>query len=268
MSKFHSMLCCLIACAVSYVGHPVCAIAQPVHEHQPVQLEGAVETNAIVQVELDGAIGTGVVICIDQNNPVGDGFAGFCLTAEHVVAADKGRRAIRVKYKNGRVSKRCKVISSDAENDVALLWVWVPKGIQPAPVAKDPVGRKELVQFAGLGGGAQLQCCIRQFEARTAPPTTDEKIFAPVSLLPGDSGGPVFNRAGEVLGVISGGWLWYAPDQTEPAYNRPEYSGPATWPARACNVGALQKLVTDAVGCFKSDKFKQPASILAVAESP
>lgn len=221
----------------------------------------AIDTSAIVQVELDGAIGTGVIICVDKGTPVGEGYAGFCLTAQHVVEADEGRRAVRVTYGNGKVARRCKVVASDTENDVALLWVWVPEGIRPVPVAKNPVRRNQWVHFSGLGGGKKLNCC-RHFKGKTAPPTTDEKIFSPVSLLPGDSGGPVFNDRGEVVGVISGGWLWFTANRPE------ETSGmQATWPARACNVGAVRKLITDTVVCLApTQPEKAETAELAVSE--
>jgi len=77
--------------------------------------------NSIVQVIVDEGMGTGVIVLVDKQKPVADGFEGYCLTAYHVVSSDQQRRAIRVKYRNGRGANRCKVVYFDKENDLALL---------------------------------------------------------------------------------------------------------------------------------------------------
>ena len=60
-----------------------------------------------------------------------------------------------------------------------------------------------------------------------------------MALLPGDSGGPVFNERQEVVGVISGGWFWWDGGVTNSGGSIIQ----ATWPARACNVSVIQKLL-------------------------
>ena len=122
----------------------------------------------------------------------------------------------------------------------ALLWVWVPKGIEPAELATSSVKRGDKLELVGLGGGTKLADCVRCFRAEASPPSTIEKIFADVPLLPGDSGGPVFNSQHQVVGIISGGWFWWDSGlKTESgAYIR------TTWPARASNVGPLQSMLT------------------------
>jgi hypothetical protein len=72
-----------------------------------------------------------------------------------------------------------------------------------------------------------------------SPPSTIEKIFADVPLLPGDSGGPVFNSNQEVVGIISGGWFWWnsGVKSDNGSYVR------TTWPARASNIGPIQNMV-------------------------
>ena len=71
------------------------------------------------------------------------------------------------------------------------------------------------------------------------PPSSFEKIFADVPLLPGDSGGPVFNADHEVVGIISGGWFWWDSGlkTSNGSYIR------TTWPARASNVGPIQSMM-------------------------
>ena len=195
--------------------------------------------DSIVEVVSQGGSGTGVVISINETRPNKDGFEGYVLTAWHVIQDDIDESKIKVSYRNGRRSKGCKVVQYNEEKDVALLWVWVPDGIEAAKLATKPIERGNQLEFAGLGGGSDLKCCIRHFSAVASSPSTLEKIFADVPLLPGDSGGPVFNEDHEVVGIISGGWFWWDSGiKTDSGFDIR-----TTWPARASNVGPIQTLV-------------------------
>lgn len=196
--------------------------------------------HAIVEVLTSGGSGAGVVISVDKTKPVADGYEGYVLTAWHVIQDDIKDGKIRVRYRNKRRSKDCLVVQHDEETDVALLWVWVPAEITPAVLASKPAKRGDKLELAGLGGGTDLTCCVRAFEATASPPSSTEKIFADVPLLPGDSGGPVFNADHEVVGVISGGWFWWDSGLKTPAgdYIR------TTWPARASNLGPIRAMMS------------------------
>jgi S1-C subfamily serine protease len=197
--------------------------------------------DAVVQVDSSGGIGTGVIIAIDKDKPAGGGFKGYCLTAWHVVQDDKDQGEICVLYRNGRKAKNCRVVEHDESADVALLYVWIPDGVEPVRVSQRPVQKGDELEFAGLGGGSQLSCCLRHFVATASMPSSEQKIFSDVPLLPGDSGGPVFNKNNEVVGIISGGWFWWdggVKTENGNALN-------ATWPARAANVGPIQRLLSN-----------------------
>lgn len=196
--------------------------------------------HSIVEIHSAGGVGTGVVIEIDESKPLKGGAEGYVLTAFHVVQDDKGEGMIKVKYRNGKRAKKCRIVHADEHKDVALLWVWVPDGIPSSPLATDPIESGDQLEFAGLGGGSKLSCCIRHFSATASTPSSLEKIFADVPLLPGDSGGPVFNAEREVVGIISGGWFWFNSGITTPSGS----SIRTTWPARASNVGPLQMLIS------------------------
>jgi len=101
------------------------------------------------------------------------------------------------------------VVEHDEGKDVALLWVWVPKGVEPAELATASVKRGDKLELVGLGGGTKLADCVRCFRSEASPPSTIEKIFADVPLK-----------------TASG------------AYIR------TTWPARASNVGPLQTMLS------------------------
>lgn len=194
--------------------------------------------HSIVEINSAGGVGTGVVVEIDSEKPLKGGHEGYVLTAFHVVQDDKGEGEIKVKYRNGKRAKKCRIVHADEQKDVALLWVWVPDGIPSSPVATDPIESGDELEFAGLGGGSQLNF-IRHFAAEASSPSSLEKIFADVPLLPGDSGGPVFNQQNEVVGIISGGWFWFNSGIKTPSGS----SIRTTWPARASNVGPLRTLI-------------------------
>lgn len=195
--------------------------------------------NSIVQITSGGGTGTGVVISVNKDKPVKDGFEGYCLTAWHVVQDDNGAGKIKIKYRNGRKSKGCRIVQYDEAKDVALIWIWVPGDVEAAELATESIEGGDELELAGLGGGSDLKCCIRHFKAVASPPSSGEKIFADVPLLPGDSGGPVFNEKQQVVGIISGGWFWFDGGiKTEAGFDIK-----TTWPARASNVGPIKGLM-------------------------
>ena len=196
--------------------------------------------HSIVEIHSAGGVGTGVVVEVDETKPLKGGHEGYVLTAYHVVQDDNGEGIIKVKFRNGKRAKKCRIVHADEHKDVALLWVWIPEGIPSSPVATDPIESGDELEFAGLGGGSQLNGSIRHFSAKASSPSSLEKIFADVPLLPGDSGGPVFNQKNEVVGIISGGWFWFNSGITTPSGS----SVRTTWPARASNVGPLKTLIS------------------------
>ena len=221
--------------------------------------------DSIVKVSLDGATGTGVIIGIDHGQPSGGGYLGQCITASHVVSEDKGRNAIRIVYRNGRVAKNCRILSQDEQLDIALLQVWVPAEMPAATIAQSAANPGDRIELTGLGGGSKLKCCLRHFSAFAADPTNDSRIYANVSLLPGDSGGAVFNDSAELIGIVSGGWFWWHDKRVAKAT---KVSTQATWPARACNLNGLRSLIAKATEDVDSeDEPSMEPEIRALAES-
>lgn len=194
---------------------------------------------SIVEVLTPSGNGSGVVISINRDKPFKGGYEGHVLTAWHVIQNDIKNSNIKVGFRAGPRSKGCKVIDFDEDKDVALVWAWIPEGVPAASMATSPIKPGERLEFAGLGGGSDLKSCIRHFGAVASSPSSLEKIFADVPLLPGDSGGPVFNENHEVVGIISGGWFWF----DSGVKTQTNSKIPTTWPARACNVGPITKLM-------------------------
>ena len=200
--------------------------------------KGSPHHQSIVQIDAGDGAGTGIVISIDKTKKIKDGFEGYCLTASHVVQ-EVFDNSIKIHFRNGRRSKGCRVVERDDERDIALVWAWIPGDIEPAVLATDPIKSGDKLEFAGLGGGSDLRTCLRHFSGTASPPSGMEKIFADVPLLPGDSGGPVFNSNKEVVGIISGGWFWWDGGVKLP--NGSEIK--ATWPARASNIDPIRILM-------------------------
>jgi serine protease Do len=132
---------------------------------------------------------------------------GKVLTAAHVVqTAD----AVAVEFSDGALIK-ASVLTSDPAADVALLQLErVPADVQPATLGdsdKGEVGDEIFVVGAPLGISHTLT--VGHISARRRPNTTfgsmeaAELFQTDAAINQGNSGGPMFNLAGEVIGVVS-----------------------------------------------------------------
>lgn len=202
--------------------------------------------------------GTGALVFVDRNRKIGTGYRGYVLTAYHVVIGDQGKGTIKVTYRTGTISSGNKVSTFDKEVDVAIVPVWVPAGVKAVPLASKDANAGDKLEYAGLGGGSKLKCCLRHFSATAAKTTNGQRIFADALLLPGDSGGPVFNAQRQVVGTISGGWQWFDLG-VRSKHGKVIHT---TWPARSSNVGVTRKLLNEARGVTPSNQ------IAAVASTP
>ena len=141
--------------------------------------------------------GSGVLISTD----------GKVLTAAHVVqAADK----VEVEFVDGQTVP-AKVISSIPTADVAMLKLdWVPYNAKPARVGDSDemqVGDDVFIIGAPYGIGHSLSA--GHISARRAPKNPAaatlslELLQTDAAINKGNSGGPMFNLAGEVVGIVS-----------------------------------------------------------------
>ncbi len=169
-----------------------------------LQLDTAVASvaEAVVGV-FDGAgIGSGVIVSAD----------GYVLTASHVVAGSARRRGRRQPstvtiYGRGGKEYSATVLGRNADADAALLKISSdPPGNAGFPFA--PMGKTtettvgEWCFAAGHPGGFD--------EDREAPirigrilSIGSRTVVSDCAILPGDSGGPLFNLKGEVIGIHS-----------------------------------------------------------------
>ena len=141
-------------------------------------------------------LGSGVLISAD----------GKVLTAAHVVqTAD----AVAIEFPGGTLIE-ASILASDPAADIALLQLErVPEGVQPAKLGdsdKAEVGDQIFVVGAPFGISHTLT--VGYVSARRRPNTTfgmeNAELFqTDAAISAGNSGGPMFNLAGEVIGVVS-----------------------------------------------------------------
>lgn len=137
---------------------------------------------------------------------LGSGFIisddGYILTNAHVVA-ESDEVTVRLTDKR---DYRAKVIGADLRTDVALIKIDAPK--LPAVRVGDPnkleVGEWVAAIGAPFGFENSVTSGIVSAKSRTLP----EETYVPfiqtdVALNPGNSGGPLFNMQGEVIGINS-----------------------------------------------------------------
>lgn len=142
-------------------------------------------------------LGSGVLISAD----------GKVLTAAHVVqTAD----AVAVEFP-GNVLIKATIVAADPAADLALLQVErVPEGAQPVKLAdsdKAEVGDEIFIVGAPFGMSHTLT--VGHLSARRRPNATfgsmetTEVFQTDAAINQGNSGGPMFNLAGEVIGIVS-----------------------------------------------------------------
>jgi serine protease Do len=146
-----------------------------------------------------GITGTGSGVLISKNGQV--------LTAAHVVqAAD----AVAVEFRNGE-TVAARIVSADSAADVALLEVeHIPRGIEAAALGdSDRVEVGDQVFVVGTPFGMSHTLTVGHVSARRNAPienpfATPADLFqTDAALNAGNSGGPMFNLAGEVIGIVS-----------------------------------------------------------------
>jgi S1-C subfamily serine protease len=131
---------------------------------------------------------------------------GKVLTAAHVVqTAD----AVAIEFQGGTLIE-ASVLASDPGADIALLQlVRVPEGVQPAKLGdSDKADVGDQIFVVGAPFGISHTLTVGYVSARRRPNTTfgmeNAELFqTDAAINAGNSGGPMFNLAGEVIGVVS-----------------------------------------------------------------
>jgi S1-C subfamily serine protease len=157
------------------------------------------------QVKLFAKVAPAVIV-IGDDRSMGTGFfvtdEGLALTAAHVV---EGKRTVDVVLHGGKRT-RASVVAVSTEVDLALLRVRVdraPRTLALASRSDQRVGQWVGAVGHGLGGvwAFTVGMVSNLYEAKHGAAIVQTQI----PLNPGNSGGPIFDRTGRVVAVVSKG---------------------------------------------------------------
>jgi serine protease Do len=163
-------------------------------QEKEVVTDRSTMTKAMVTTE---GLGSGVVVSA----------AGEIMTAAHVIAAAEN---VTVTFLNGE-EVPAKVVTSNVDADVALVkLIWIPKNLVVAPVANSDevkIGNQVIVIGAPMGLTHSLS--VGHISGRMKDNTISDNFShteffqTDASINHGNSGGPMFNMQGQVIGIVS-----------------------------------------------------------------
>ncbi len=149
----------------------------------------------IIAPESSGtSLGSGVLVDINRSQ-------GLVLTNWHVVR--DSRSAVLVQFPDGFQSAGT-VVRWDEAWDLAALVIWKPRAT-PVTISATPPAIGDVLTIAGFGRGPyreQSGQCLDYLSPSTGYPREFVELRA--TARQGDSGGPIFNQAGELAGVLFG----------------------------------------------------------------
>lgn len=137
----------------------------------------------------------------------GSGFmvdpAGYVLTNQHIIAGANDD-AIKVRFAGSNKPLTAHVEFRDPESDLALLKVSLRNGLQlpPPRVRSDEVERKEEVAAFGIPTGKEVHRTDGTVILEQGQ-TTHGNIVLDCNLNPGISGGPLCDKRGNIVGVVT-----------------------------------------------------------------
>lgn len=141
-----------------------------------------------VTIITDAGHGSGVIVSED----------GYIITAYHVV---QDVNKIKIKMSTG-IELGAQLISSNFENDVALLKM-EGAGFQPLSISDEQMGLGEEVITIGTPADIELgQSVSKGMISGKREIEGQEYIQIDISVSPGNSGGPLLNDQGEIVGIV------------------------------------------------------------------
>ncbi|HVT28817.1 MAG TPA: serine protease [Lacipirellulaceae bacterium] len=141
------------------------------------------------------AFGSGTLVGVHESR-------GLVITNWHVVRDAVG--LVDVVFPDGFHS-HAKPLKVDSDWDLAALVIWRPPGVEPVKIATQPPRPGDLLTIHGYGRGKYRIAtghCTAFYSPR--PDFPHEIVELDVEARQGDSGGPIFNQAGELAGVLFG----------------------------------------------------------------
>lgn len=139
--------------------------------------------------------GSGSAVVIDCV-PDGLGYRVTMLTADHVLHLSKLHIFTLAAHQGTRVLPAGQIVARHPTRDIALLRFHAVDPVPVARLADHPPAVLDRLTVVGYAGGRGNRWVAEGLAC------ADTRATCPVA--PGDSGGPVLNAAGEVVGIISG----------------------------------------------------------------
>jgi S1-C subfamily serine protease len=178
------------------------ATAQPTIEI----LKAGKDATALIEIE-DGEGVTATAFCVDT--------AGLFVTNAHVAEAGSRFKIIVNAGRPGQAVYHAKVVRLEKRSDLALVQAEGVKGLTALELGGDDglVETMELVAFGYPFGKAlargedypSISVNTGRITSLRMPGGKLTSIQLDVTLNPGNSGGPVLDKAGRVIGVVQGG---------------------------------------------------------------
>jgi len=135
---------------------------------------------------------------------------GVVLTNQHVVCETENSNLVHVHFPSG-FSTYGAVIKTDPKWDLALIAISKPPpSIPTLTIAQSPSKPGDPLWIVGFGSGSYREAagrCVRYMSLETPKDGTapvNEIMEVSVSARKGDSGGPILNQKGELVGVLFG----------------------------------------------------------------
>lgn len=181
---------------------------RPDIEIHPQQIEDEITTKAlagrslpsVVKLEAGSSTGSGFII--------GDGY--YLLTNRHVVGSSP-RKKIRVEFSNGSYGQ-AKTVYVSRTDDFAVLKLNVRKKDSTMPIcyASYPLTGEDVLAIGSPRGLANtltrgIVSAVRRSDSnlKSAVPQGSTIIQTDAAVNPGNSGGPLVNSNGEVIGIVT-----------------------------------------------------------------
>jgi S1-C subfamily serine protease len=130
---------------------------------------------------------------------------GYIMTNHHVIGG-KGRVVVRLP--DGKTTVEGQVIASDADRDMALVKIDIPAGMKAATLSISPstINRGSNVAAFGYPGARSVEETV-SFTGGTVSAlpgaATDQMYKLDLRVNPGNSGGPLCDRRGQVVGMVT-----------------------------------------------------------------
>jgi S1-C subfamily serine protease len=131
--------------------------------------------------------------------------AGYLLTNHHVV---DGQGKLTVRLPGQAEAAPAMVVAQDALLDIALVKVEIPADLKLAaiPLSNSTIGRGANVAAFGYPLGDSLGSGLKLTQGRIAAlpdPTADNMLLLDLRVNPGNSGGPLCDNKGNVVGMVT-----------------------------------------------------------------